>query len=594
MGGFVQGFGQGAQNVRDMQNDIATRRQQAELFKLKSKQMKLETDMTEKQLAAQSALPEMLFKPPQQQEVQAQGPGVGLPPTDPAHLASFSPQEIEAQQHLSEGPQPTGMADIAGTGGPMANVSPELKNIFQNILVSTGGDMAKTMATIQALAPNVFPQQPFVQKLGEGETLQQVDPRSGQSRMLAQGNPKYRAPISVRAGGTVFDPTSGQPLFTAPESDKPEKPVVVPSGGILATPEGMPLLTNEKQSPDNMKADIVEVGGVPHQVVMEDGKKVLKELPGTPTSAGKSPINPVDQYVFAHSDGKYRNMAEAAAAGETALIREAEKIVREQRPMERAEAQARVMTAESAIRGRESEQIKLEQPLEQEKRANLYDRKAFATSGKLVRLPPGTSKGAAAKADVIEITDKQLAEVQGLDNATMDMETLFKMGDKLITAKNWKDATFKQYPSLKGGAFSGFNSDAATYEKDVQAFSTNLARSFGHEKGVLTDQDIARWVATIPTFRDTVQTKEKKKAVFHEIKDNALKAQRRVIAGDDLETVRSELQQTIQPLLRKADGISAVNGAPPVPEHYRSRPKDEQELWQQTYMDRMNEMGAEQ
>lgn len=565
MGGFMQGFGQGMQNVQAMQADIENRRQQAELFKLKSKQLKLETDMTEKQLAAQAALPDALFRPPQQRQVTVQGPGAPQPISDPALLGTFSPGELAQGKGVQEGPQPTGMASIPGTGGPLANASPELQNVFKLMLQANGGNADKAMSYLQAMAPGVFPQAPVMQKLGEGEILAQVDPRSGQSRTLAQGPPKSFAPHAVAPGGTLVG-QDGTPIFTAPPKAEPHKP----------------------------KDDIVEVGGVAYQLTDgANGQKTLTPLAGQQDKEAKSPVNPVDQYIFAQSGGKYHNMAEAAKAGETGLIQQAEKVVREQRPLDRAEAMAGVMTKEAAVRERTAQAIKQEQPLEQEKRANLFDRKAFL-EGKLTRLPPGISKGDAAKADAIEVTDKQLADVQVLDNATSDMGTLFKMADKLITAKDWKEANFKQFPALKGGSFTGMNSDAATYEKDVQAFSTNLARAFGHEKGVMTDQDIARWVATIPTFRDTLKTKEAKKAIFNEIKDNAIRAQRRAIAGDDLGAVRSELQQKMQPLLKRAEAMAGKTDIPPVPDKFKHLPPEDQDRWRQAYMERMNEMEAGQ
>lgn len=561
MGGFAQGFGQGMQNSQAMQADIENRRQQAELFKLKSKQLKLETDMTEKQLAAQAALPDALFRPPQMQQVQAQGPGAPQPISDPGLLGSFSPGELAQGKGIQEGPQPTGMAPIPGTEGVWGNLSPQYQDIARKVLASQGNDIGKTMEVLGKLTPGIFPQAPMIQKLGEGETLQQIDPRSGQSRVLAQGQPKYHAPISVGPDHTVLDPQTKQPIFKTPP--KPGRP----------------------------GEDIKTVDGKAYQVVMENGEEILRPMKGQEAKTDDSPKNPVDQYIFANSP--YKNMAEAKAAGAHDLVKQAEKTVREQRPMERAEAMAGVMTREAEVRARASEQIKQEQPLEQEKRANLFDRKAFL-EGKNVRLPPGTSKGAAARADVIEITDKQMADIQTLDNATADMQTLFSMGDRLITAKDWKEANFKQFPALKGGSFTGMNADAATYEKDVQAFSTNLARAFGHEKGVMTDQDIARWVATIPTFRDTVKTKEAKKAIFNEIKANALKAQRRAIAGDDLGAVRSELQQAVQPLLKRADAMAGKSEVPPVPDKFKHLPKEDQDRWQHAYMERMQEMEAGQ
>jgi hypothetical protein len=572
MGAFGAGLAQGMTQGQAMMSDLEQRKQQAELFRLKSKQMQLETDMTEKQLKAQGDLQNLLFKGPDMQQVESQGPGapMQLPmelsdnPTGLRDDARWG-QELKERGPgaFTEGPRPApGQAPVPGTEGVWANLSPQLQSVAKSILTSTGGDPTKTMQTLEMLAPGVFPKQPMIQKLGEGETLQRIDPNTGKSQMLAQGNPKYHAPHAVAPGGTLIG-QDGKPIFTAPDREKQAKP----------------------------KDDIVEVGGMAYQVSEgPNGQKTLTPMQGQEDKADESPKNPVDQYIFANSP--YKNMAEAKKAGAHDLVKQAEMTVREQRPMERAKEVGRALTAELPVRERQKQEIALEKPLAQEKRANLFDRKAFL-EGKNVRLPPGTSEGAAAKADVIEITDKQMADIQTLDNATSDMGTLFSMGDRLITAKDWKEANFKQFPALKGGSFTGFNSEAATYEKDVQAFSTNLARAFGHEKGVMTDQDIARWVATIPTFRDTVKTKEAKKSIFNEIKNNALKAQRRAIAGDDLNLVRSELQQKVQPLLKKADAMGSKIDAPPVPEKFKHLPKEDQERWQQAYMERMQEMGAQ-
>lgn len=573
MGGFAQGLGQGIQGSQQYLSDIQNRRQQAELFALKSKQLKLETDMQEKQLSAQNDLQSMLFKGPDMQQVESQGPGapMRLPLAMSDNASGMRDGEPMWENEkltrgpgaYEEGPRPApGQAPIPGTEGVWSNLSPQLQSVAKSILTSTGGDPTKTMQTLQMLAPGVFPKQPIIQKLGEGETLNQIDPNTGANKVLASGSPKYHAPHAVAPGGTLVG-QDGQPIFTAPPKAEGGKP----------------------------KDDIVEVGGVAYQVAHgENGQKTLTPLEGQKPKEPASPKNPVDQYIMAQSNGQYRTMEDASAAGAHDLVRQAEQVVREQRPLDRAKEVGRALTAELPVRQQQAQAIALEKPLAQEKRANLFDRKAFAESGKLVRLPPGTSEGAASRADVIEITDKQMADVQTLDNATSDMNTLFGMADKLIKAKDWKEAKGKQWFTLQGGAMTGLNSDAATYDKDVKAFSTNLARAFGHEKGVLTDADIARWVATIPTFGDTVQTKEAKKAVFNTIKDNALRAQRRVIAGDDLDIVRSELQQKIQPLLQKGEKINSKQAAPPAPAHI---PKEYAKDWQDAYMESMQGMVPE-
>lgn len=578
MGGFAQGLGQGFGNVQAMSADIQARREQAELFKLKSKQLKLETDMTERQLAAQAALPQALFKGPDMQQVESQGPGapMRLPLALSDNASGMRDGEPMWENEVKtrgpgafeEGPRPApGMQPIPGTEGVWANLSPQYKDIAGKVLASQGYDVNKTMDVLGRLTPGIFPKQPIQTKLSQGEVLSEYDPNTKTSRTLASGMPKEHNPTIVPPESVVLDPTTHKPIYQAPP--KAEKP-------------------------DDLKKRVVEVNGIAYEPMEQpDGSLKLTRLDGQAEKEARESKNPIDNWIHAHSNGKYRTMAEASDAGQHDLVLKAEETVRQDRMVERARETGRAMTAELPQREREKQEIALEKPLAQEKRANLFDRKAFL-EGKVVRLPPGTTEGAAAKADVIEITDKQLADVQALDNATMDMGTLFKMGDKLITAKDWKEANFRQFPKLKGGSFTGFDSEAATYEKDVQAFSTNLARAFGHEKGVLTDQDIARWVATIPTFRDTVKTKESKKAVFNEIKENAMKAQRRVIAGDDLNAVRSELQQSVQPLLKRADAMAGKHEAPPVPEKFRHLPKEDQERWQQAYMERMQEMGAAQ
>lgn len=572
MGGFVQGLGQGYRDSQAAQAEIDSRRQQAELFKLKSKQLTLETDMTERQLKAQADLPNMLFKAPQQRQVTVQGPGAPQEPADKAGLlAGYSPSELAQaggeqgvlNQYATEGPQPTGMADIPGTGGPWGNMSPELQNIAKSILVSTGGDMPKTMQTLQMLAPGVFPKQPIQTKLNQGEVLSEYDPNTKTSRTLAAGMPKEHNPTVVPPESTVLDPVTHKPIYQAPPKA-------------------------DKQA--DLKKRIVEVGGVAYEAQDgEGGKIVLTKLQGQEEKEAKSPVNPVDQYIFAQSGGQYHNMAEAAAAGQTDLIKQAEQVVREQRPLDRAEAMAGVMTREAAVRERTAQTIKQEQPLEQKERSNLFDRKALL-AGKLVRPAPGTSKGEASRADLVEVNDKQLEQLKMLDKASADMDSMFNLVDPLITAKDWKTAKFKQAIQLHGGAASGFIPAAATYQKAKAAATSNMAKTFGGETGVMTDTDITRWTNTMVEFGDTVAVKDAKRKLSMEIRDHAIQAQRRVLAGDDIDSVRTDLQQKIQPLLQKGDKIGGKQQAPPVPDHLKHLPKEMQDSWQQTYMEQMEGM----
>ena len=109
-----------------------------------------------------------------------------------------------------------------------------------------------------------------------------------------------------------------------------------------------------------------------------------------------------------------------------------EKTVRETRPLER-----------SINIGLAGQQLQQAAPLPQAERKNLFDRKAFI-AGRYDRLPPGISKGAAARADVVEISDKQLEDLRNLESSALTVRTLFDLADEIITAETPSLALIKQ------------------------------------------------------------------------------------------------------------------------------------------------------
>jgi hypothetical protein len=576
MGAFGSGLVQGSVQGQQMAFDLEQRKQQAELFKLKSKQLKLETDMTERQLAAQAALPQALFKGPDMQQVESQGPGapVRLPQElsdNPQGTRTDPRWDLEVTERgpgaFEEGPRPApGMQPIPGTEGVWANLSPQYKDIAGKVLASQGYDVNKTMDVLGRLTPGIFPKQPMMQKLGKDESLVQIDPNTNKSTLIAQGLGGDDGAVAVGPGHQLKNKKTGANI-------------------------GEPVPALDK--PGNPKDDIIEMGGIGYQVSMgEGGKKVLTPLAGQQEKEAKSPANPVDQYIFAQSGGKYHNMAEAAAGGETALIQQAEKVVREQRPMDRAIAVGQAMTPELAKREQQAQDIKQAQPLAQKERTGLLDRKSLL-AGKYVRPAPGTSIGEANRGDYIEVSDKQMEQLRTLDKASADMDSMFDLVAPLIKANGWWDSV-KQAGKLHGGAATGLIPDAATYQKNKAAASTTLAKGFGGETGVMTDTDITRWTNTMIEFGDTVAVMKSKRKLSMEIRDHAVQAQRRALAGDDLDSVRTDLQQKIQPLFQKAERLLATQQAPPVPEKFKHLPKEDQDRWQQAYMERMQEMGAGQ
>jgi hypothetical protein len=220
---------------------------------------------------------------------------------------------------------------------------------------------------------------------------------------------------------------------------------------------------------------------------------------------------------------------------------EYEKTVRESRPLERA--------INIGVAAAERQQAA---PLPQGERKNLFSRKDFL-QGNLTRLPPGISKGAAARADVVEISDKQLEDLRNMENSALTVRTLFDLADEIITAEMPSMAIIKQGPSLLAGALSGSNPAAAAYRADKDAFTSTTARQVGQEKGVLTDQDVARWSRTLPGFFDTVAVKEAKRRIFNKILGGVMEGNRRIIAGDSPKDVGAEALKKLNPLLKEAE-----------------------------------------
>jgi len=95
----------------------------------------------------------------------------------------------------------------------------------------------------------------------------------------------------------------------------------------------------------------------------------------------------------------------------------------------------------------------------------------------------------------------------------------------------------------KGGynmvtGFFGSNKDASLYMDQKTAFVGSLQKAFGGEVGVLTNQDIARVTASLPSFFDSKEVRDAKMAFINKMNDAADDAYAAIVNGASREEAR--------------------------------------------------------
>jgi hypothetical protein len=91
--------------------------------------------------------------------------------------------------------------------------------------------------------------------------------------------------------------------------------------------------------------------------------------------------------------------------------------------------------------------------------------------------------------------------IAAFNSASQLLTTIDNLSKKVVTASNVFSAG-TQYLSKTFGALTKSNQDAALFKDTINAFTSQLARASG-EKGVLTDQDVARIRKALPGLSDT-------------------------------------------------------------------------------------------
>jgi hypothetical protein len=374
-------------------------------------------------------------------------------------------------------------------------------------------------------------------------TMARTGPASYGLPSLHTGTPQIRPP-----GQNVWDipglevgPTIGGRALTPPAAEfLRQTPSIRPEHreAAMAQLEFLqPGLT-----PRNLELQAFKPGDI--LVNKRTGQSVT--LPGTTQHI----TNIVDQAVGIESKGKYRTVQQALDAGDVEIASAAFERAKLEIPtaIQRAGAQAR-------------SDIPLDQPAAVKSRSDIFDRAAFLKDGTLKPVARGTTERQMRLQDTVEISDQQRKHLAALDAAVGNTKIMFNIAKQLITATNPVEAGL-QATRLYAGAVSRANPLATAYRADREAFASVTARAVGLESGVLTNYDVFRWERTLPNFGDTRQVVKAKEVIFSKIQELAVRATRRVIAGDTPNEARHDIEKELETLFSEIDKLEAAPKKP--------------------------------
>lgn len=185
----------------------------------------------------------------------------------------------------------------------------------------------------------------------------------------------------------------------------------------------------------------------------------------------------------------------------------------------------------------------------------------FVTPDNLTPLPIGTTPAQASQMGAIKVNPQQKSDYLDLTKSVASVSELNNLADKLITATNPLEAA-KQYALLTGGAYTKANPEAAVYVDMVDAFLSNLARTFG-EKGVLTDLDVGRMRKALISFGDTIATKKEKQRIMNEMLSVAQEVGKAKILGINPNEKDLKRINTLSGQLDKVGKSSGLSTAKP-------------------------------
>jgi hypothetical protein len=207
---------------------------------------------------------------------------------------------------------------------------------------------------------------------------------------------------------------------------------------------------------------------------------------------------------------------------------------------------------EKRLQGRTSAMITQGLPAPLKEQAHIYTKRGLDNL-ELEQAPSGLSEAAYRTGPYRQLDPKEVDAVTEYNTAVKTVDTMNKVADKLITAKNGFQAG-KQKLALEAGAATGNNGLAKAYKADMNSFASRMARLV--EVGVLTNVDVERWANTFGQFGDTVQALKAKKVLFAEIQNETGRLLRLRLGG---KPVTSKERSKLDELLDKADGYNTVD-----------------------------------
>ena len=179
--------------------------------------------------------------------------------------------------------------------------------------------------------------------------------------------------------------------------------------------------------------------------------------------------------------------------------------------------------------GKESAKIDV---TKEQKPLSSSELEGFRVPDTLAKFPAGTTMADVEKAGGVSVTNKQIDELNSLDEVSVIVEAVDQLSTQLITAENALDAA-KQGVSLKGGALLQTNPTARAYSDQKAQFTGVISRALGGEKGVLTDRDIDRVVKGMPGFGDRKAVRDFKIGTIKLLIEVSTESKRRKIMGGE-------------------------------------------------------------
>ena len=180
-------------------------------------------------------------------------------------------------------------------------------------------------------------------------------------------------------------------------------------------------------------------------------------------------------------------------------------------------------------------------------------------------------QGEVAKAGTINMTKLRSAdqikaetEIGNILRTDAQIQGIFRLADKIITAESPLAATRNAGILWAQSKISA--TDAGRYNDAKNAFIENL-RQIAAAKGVLTDRDVDRISGFLPTFSDSVSSKNYKKVKLMQINKYSMEAQQARIEGRaiDEKAFRARLEKDLDELDQYTRGGSKASTPKGIP-----------------------------